>query len=370
MADREINPAALEAEQRSCSRCGAKLNFAPGTSTLQCPYCGFASPIADAEALVAELDYHGYLEKAAGEKRSQETLLVKCEKCGAETTVPPEAAADQCPFCGANRVFSRSVSRVLKPEGVLPFQVKRKEAADRLRRWIHGLWFAPGSLKRFAQTGDKLAGVYLPFWTYDSETSTAYAGERGEHYYTTENYVSRVHGRPTTLSRRVRHTRWRPAEGTAAVNFDDILVLAGKSLPQEYIDRLAPWDLTALLPYADDYLSGFRAESYSLSLAEGFEVAKKTMAPAIEAAIRSDIGGDEQRIHSAETRYENISFKHILLPVWASAYRFREKTFRILINARTGEVQGERPFSAWKIAGAALAAIAIIGFLILIGSSQ
>ena len=49
-----------------------------------------------------------------------------------------------------------------------------------------------------------------------------------------------------------------------------------------------------------------------------------------------------------------------------SAYRFRDKIFRILINARTGEVQGERPFSAWKIAGAILALLIIMGILILL----
>ena len=90
------------------------------------------------------------------------------------------------------------------------------------------------------------------------------------------------------------------------------------------------------------------------------------MAPVIEESIRRDIGGDEQRIQSARTRYDDITFKHILLPVWVSAYRFHGKIFRLVINGRTGEVQGERPLSAWKIAGAVLAVLVIIGILIII----
>ena len=124
------------------------------------------------------------------------------------------------------------------------------------------------------------------------------------------------------------------------------------------------------MPYTDEYLSGFRAESYQIALPEGFEEAKKAMAGFIQNSIRQDIGGDEQRIHSAETQYGSITFKHILLPVWLSAYRFREKIYRILINARTGEVQGERPFSAWKIAGAALLVLVFAGILIMIGSNK
>jgi len=173
-----------------------------------------------------------------------------------------------------------------------------------------------------------------------------------------------------TRTRQVRHTRWTPVSGTVRNSFDDILVLASKSLPRRYVDSLDPWDLDSLVPYADEYLSGFRAESYQVSLAEGFEDAKGVMAAAIRESIRGDIGGDEQRIKSADTRYGKITFKHILLPVWMSAYRFRDRVFRILINARTGEVQGERPYSPWKIAGAVLLGLLIIAVIVLVSMSK
>ena len=181
-------------------------------------------------------------------------------------------------------------------------------------------------LRQYAQTEGRLAGVYIPFWTYDSDTTTSYVGERGDYYYTTESYVTVEQGRSVRRTRQVRHTRWSPASGTVWNNFDDILILASKSLPREYAGKLEPWDLDNLVPYTDEYLSGFRAESYQISLPEGFEEAKKAMAGAIQSSIRQDIGGDEQRIHSAETQYGSITFKHILLPVWLSAYRFREKS--------------------------------------------
>ena len=53
-----------------------------------------------------------------------------------------------------------------------------------------------------------------------------------------------------------------------------------------------------------------------------------------------------------------------------SAYRFRDKIFRILINARTGEVQGERPYSAWKIAAAVVLGLVIIGIIALLAASK
>jgi len=82
--------------------------------------------------------------------------------------------------------------------------------------------------------------------------------------------------------------------------------------------------------------------------------------------VRFDIGGDRQRIHSIDTRVKDVTFKHILLPVWMAAYKYRGKSYRFVINARTGQVQGERPYSAWKIAFAVLIGLAIaacVGYL-------
>ena len=84
----------------------------------------------------------------------------------------------------------------------------------------------------------------------------------------------------------------------------------------------------------------------------------------IRGTVRSDIGGDQQRIHQLDTRYNDVTFKHILLPLWISAYRFSEKVYRFMINGRTGEVKGERPYSWIKIALAILLVIAIIAVIV------
>jgi len=166
----------------------------------------------------------------------------------------------------------------------------------------------------------------------------------------------------------VQHTQWTPVSGVVSNSFDDILIMASRSLPKQYADRLQPWDLQRLVPYADEYLSGFRAESYQVTLEQGFEEARQVMAEAIDSTIRQHIGGDEQNVTSVNTQYDNITFKHILLPVWLSAYRFKEKVYRILINARTGGVQGERPYSAFKIAAAIFAMLVIIVVFLIIAN--
>ncbi|MBZ5498308.1 MAG: hypothetical protein LAP85_18050 [Acidobacteriia bacterium] len=368
MADDALPAPVTGNKQFPCKQCGAKLDYAPGTVVLKCPYCGSETQIPHSEEQIEELDFREYLKKLADEHETQEAHRVKCGKCGAETTMPPEVAAGTCPFCGTDLIITTHTSRVLKPKALLPFKISQTQGFEDFRRWIKGLWFAPNDLKQYAQTENKLAGIYVPYWTYDSDTTSFYRGARGDDYWETETYTAYENGRAVTRTRQVRRTRWCPASGTVWNRFDDILVVASNSLPRKYADRLQPWDLSNLVPYADEYLSGFRAESYQVDLPAGFDIAREIMDGGIRESIRHDIGGDHQRIDSVKTSYDKITFKHILLPVWLSAYRYRDRVYRILINARTGELQGERPYSSWKIAAAVAGVIIIIAVIAILAS--
>ena len=131
--------------------------------------------------------------------------------------------------------------------------------------------------------------------------------------------------------------------------FQNVLVPATKAVAEARLNKLAPWGLSAVCAYEPAYLAGFKAQRYQVELPQGFERAKVMMAPVIESDIRGDIGGDEQRISSVHSDYMNIMFRHLLLPVWIGAYRFSNKGYQVVVNASTGEVQGERPYSAVKI---------------------
>jgi len=358
-----------ETGQFPCKKCGASLTFAPGTQSLQCPYCGTLNQIAGDDRPVLELDYQAQLQQLDQTHDRAETLVVHCQGCGAESTLPPGTTAGTCPFCGRAIVAAAESKCLIKPRSLLPFAIDRSQATPQFARWLGTLWFAPNALKTAAETG-KLVGLYLPAWTYDCRTTSDYTGSRGEHYWVTESYTETVNGQTVTRTREVQHTRWYPAAGRVFVPFDDILVLADRSLPDKLLRQLDGWDLSHLTPYADEYLSGFIAETYQVTLPDGFELAKQVMDGVIRRAIDQDIGGDEQRIDSFSTQYADITFKHILLPVWISAYRFRGQTYHFIINGRTGRVFGERPYSGWKIALAVLLGLLLVLAILFIVNAQ
>ncbi len=351
-----------------CTGCGARLAFAPGTRELRCEFCGASNAFGEDDARIEELDFDAWLKEleAGGETADQEA--VRCEKCGAEQQLPDHHFAAHCAFCAAPIVSKTYARRGIKPKSIVPFQVDRRRAQEAFRKWVRGLWLAPGELKRYAQSDAALTGVYLPFWTYDCRTASDYAGERGEDYYTTESYQTTESGRSVTRTRQVKHTNWFPASGHVEHFHDDVIVMASRSLPPSLRGAAQGWDLRGLQPYQPEFVSGYRAEAYQLGLREGFAVARDTIDAQVNGLIRRDIGGDQQRVHRVDTRYSDVKFKHVLLPVWISAYRFGDKTFRFLVNGQTGEVAGESPLSWFKVTWLVLAVIVVILIVALVSS--
>ncbi|TAL59280.1 MAG: hypothetical protein EPN88_17515 [Bacteroidetes bacterium] len=350
-----------------CKSCSGKLQFAPGTNHLLCPYCGMENEIEVSTQVFEELDFEKFVNEFEKESATQEVATIKCQGCGAQTTFNPNVVSDACPCCGSPLVVKNATStHSIKPKAILPFAIDQNKAFEDFRIWIKKLWFAPDKLKKFAQQQGKLTGLYIPYWTYDSNTSTDYTGERGDDYQTTETGPVMENGKIVVKTRTVTRTRWSSVSGHVKNIFDDVLVVASKSLPRTYVEKLEPWELENMVSYNDSYLSGLKTESYQVDLKEGFDDAKTKMNEVISSTVCSDIGGNHQRIHSLNTVYNNITFKHILLPIWISAYMFRDKVYRFLINGRTGEVQGERPYSWIKITLAVVAAAAIILCIVLI----
>ena len=373
MSVAETAPARPEADfirTFPCEGCGAKLSFAPGTSSLKCEFCGAANDIEANEERIEELDFDVYLKVLEGREEMEQAETVKCTKCGAEQTLPDHHFAAICTFCSTPLVSKSYASRHIKPRSIVPFQVDRARAQDEFRRWVRGLWLAPGDLKRYAQTDAALAGMYLPYWTYDCRTASEYQGERGDDYYTDESVSSTdSQGRSVSETRRVKHTKWSSASGRVERFHDDIVVMASNSIPSMLRGAATFWNLKGLVAYQPEFVSGFRAEAYQIGLREGFPIARQEIDAQVHDLIRRDIGGDQQRVHRVSTQYSNVKFKHVLLPVWISAYRYRDKVYRFLINGQTGEVAGESPMSWQKVTLLVVAIVIVLVLALAFGSN-
>lgn len=346
-------------QQQTCKNCGGELKFSPGTRSLTCPYCGTVNEIETASPVdfQEELDYHEYLDKFSQAAETNEVRTTKCGGCGAEVTFGADETTAKCVYCATEVVATGESHKAMSPQYLVPFSLPKDDAEKAFRVWLKKLWFAPSKLKTMARRSKPLTGVYFPFWTFDAKTASAYDGERGIDYQVEEK-TTNADGEQTT--RTVTKTRWDHVSGHVRRDFDDVLVPASNSLPEKLATRLDEWDLSQLHAYDAQYLAGFRAQTYTKGIKEGFRDAKVEMERVIERDVRRDIGGDHQRVHHVDTSFSGVTFQYILLPVWSFAYKFKGKAYQVLVNAQTGEIEGQRPWSWIKIAAAVLAAAAVV----------
>ncbi|MEZ6130876.1 MAG: hypothetical protein R3C59_19575 [Planctomycetaceae bacterium] len=356
-----------------CDGCGADLEFHIGQQQLCCSYCGHVRKIEiDPDAAVLEQDFHSMLERIS-EWRSQTAQKkiqvgdedhagssttrneLRCESCGGNVEFVGTLTSSRCPYCDSPMQLENAhkcQEHRLPVDGILPFQIEREHARRNLAQWVESRWFAPNSFRRQGAEG-KFNGVYLSYYTFDSMTFTAYTGQRGEHYWVT---VGSGKDR-----RREMRTRWYPASGRFQRFFDDVLVLANTGLSRRFMLALEPWPLLKVVPFNQQMLAGLMARTYDIELDECFQEGRRRIDDALLLEVRQRIGGDTQQVQSVNSRYEAVTFKHLLLPVWLLAYRYHQKTYQVFINAATGEVQGERPYSVWKILFAVLLGSLVAG---------
>ena len=346
-----------------CDECGADLVFDIDEQKLKCPYCSAVKEIEISEdEEITEQDFYETLERLQEDKTQDESAAtehneVRCESCGSNVIFEGTLTSTECPYCGTplqREKIHRGGFRI-PVEAVLPFKVEQRKAKSEIASWVKSRWFAPNEFKKRGAQG-KINGAYLPFWTFDTQTFTVYRGERGENRTETVGTGDK--------KRTVTRTDWYPASGRFDRFFDDVLVNATKNLSDSHVSSLCPWPLHDCYPFTQEVLAGHFARTYDIELADAFPIAKKLIDAKLLSETKKRIGGDEQRVHSIKSRYDDITFKHILLPVYMLAYRYHDKNYQVFVNAATGAVHGDRPYSWVKIGFAILGAI--LGGLLLV----
>lgn len=368
MQDTPIQKSELK---KSCINCGAELVYAPGTTQLECDYCGHTQEIAPSENGFEELELKPYLEALGSQSHSEAISMLTCKNCGANQHVEENYKSLHCVYCSSPLIIEdiRKEEWIL-PGAVLPFQIDQKRAHQIFKGWVKKLWWAPNKLKKASLDPQNTKGLYVPYWTFDAQLFATYTGQRGDYYYVSVPYTTTVNGKTVTRTRQERRTRWSPASGSISGFVDDTLIKASKQRSGIIPAKVERWDLKVLQPFDSSYLAGFVTEKYTIPLKEGHLQSNKEAERIADRWVRRDIGGDTQRVHSLNMKLTEETFKHILLPVFVSAYVFKGKRYNFFVNGQTGALSGKRPYSFWKIFLFVLSIIIVISTLVLLLNDQ
>lgn len=355
----------LAREKHACAACGAPATWDPATQVLRCPYCGTQAQLElDRDSgKIRELDLLQALRDLPEEERGWQTArrTVRCRACNAVSVFDPARVGQNCEFCGSPQLVDyQEIKAPIRPCSLLPFRVDATQVREQIRTWLAGRWFAPSALKRRALV-DTVAGLYLPYWTFDAQVHCPWTAEAGHYYYTTETYRDR-NGRMQT--RRVRHVRWVPAAGVVDHFFDDEPVPGSQGIETALLRRIEPFPTAELVPYDTAYLSGFVVEHYQVVLVDAARQARESMESQLRSLCAAQIPGDTYRNLQIYPDYSGQTFKHILVPVWHLRYDFGRSKYRVLVNGYTGKMAGEYPKSFWKISFFILFLLALLGVVI------
>lgn len=341
-----------------CPSCSASFRFNPETGNLKCPYCEFESdipePDSEEDRTAGELSF--YLAEDRGSfDWGVEKKTVICQSCAAESIYDALQVADVCPYCGSNHLMEASAEGALSPNGVCSFEVTDQQAGEKFRKWIASRWFTPRAAKRSARP-EAFSGVYLPYWTFDSKTASRYSARYGIDKVSTDSQGKR---RVTTT--------WHQTSGFYQEFIDDQLVCATSRYDKSIMGKILPFNVLKNRSYRPEYLSGFLSERYSVGLEDGWKVAQRDIHSHLEEQIKSQI----IRQHRANrvdhlkvsTSHSNITYKYLMLPVWLSSFKYRDKVYQFMVNGQTGKVGGKAPISPLRVTLAVISAIAVVAII-------
>ena len=347
----------------SCPACGGRMVFDPASQQLKCPYCGTLKPFQCARETPNEYDIR-FPPPETDAAWIDETRVARCEECGAEFVETGETRVRICPFCGSKRMQESAAEAGIAPEGVIPFQLTRREAQERFRKWIRGHIFVCGAVKKQAAEGN-LTGVYLPRWTYVDDAVSVYEGKAGRHYQGQIPYtVTDPDGKERTEKRSEQLTRWERVSRTLEQRFDDVMIPGSERLPQAMLNSVMPWKMSQLRRYVPEFIAGYACEKPVADVQAGWQEAQAMVDRRLAELAERDIlsSADEAQVQRLETEHHNIRYRLTLVPMYLNAYTYHKKKRHVLINGQNGKVAGHAPISPLRIAAAVL-----LGLLILLG---
>ena len=339
-----------------CNACGGNMAWNIQKQTYECSSCRTPGDLGLEGKTIVQHPIGEYHTHNQGQLLEEGETVVVCSNCGSEVTFTESTTATTCPMCSSPQVDVQKQLLGVPPDGIIPFKLDKANAQEQFKKWVKSRWFAPNSLKKSYQQG-KLDGIYVPFWTYDTDSSAYYTGQGGTQY--TEE-VEDDEGNTTYETR----TDWEFTSGYVYDSFDDIAVSDGSDRINEVIKGILPYSTEGgAYPYTPAFISGMGAEHYSKGAPTCFEEAEKIIKDKMHSLAYNDIltRYDSAQVSSVDVSHQRVEYKNMLLPTWISSFAHGGKEYTYMINGETGKVNGKRPYSIPKIVSAVLVGLLILG---------
>jgi hypothetical protein len=255
------------------------------------------------------------------------------------------AGSLRCPFCGSEQLQQQADKKVLSPNRVVPLSIDKDEAVARMRSWLQGGIWRPSNVSQQAAVVS-MSAVYVPYWVFEATTHTFWTADTDQVPYG---------GRGD----------WYPLTGEHHGQYSGLLVGASGVLTPRETAEVCPFDLNAGVPPGEVDLENVIVEDFSVARKYARPQARQGLEAREAEACRQRYVPGQSRNVKVNVRMEGLSSEPVLLPIWMLAYRYKQKTYRFLMNGQTGKCTGTAPVTYFKV-GMIAGAVALVILLLVI----
>ncbi len=344
-------------QEYKCPCCGGGIAFDSALQRMKCPYCDTEFDVETLAAfdneIKSEPESQMSWESAPGgtwEEGEEDGLCsFICSSCGGEIVGDETLAATSCPYCGNPVVMAGRLSGSLKPDFVIPFKLDKAAAKDALRRHYGGKRLLPKIFKDENHI-DEVKGIYVPFWLFDTDADAhiRYRATRTASW-ADSNYI-------------YRQTDFYSVTRAGRVGFSGVPVDGSTKIPDELMESIEPFDLSAAVDFKGAYLAGFSADKYDVSSDESIERANERIKKSTEDTFASSVHGfSTLTTDTSSIRFNGGKVSYALLPVWLLNTTWRDKKYTFAMNGQTGKLVGDLPTDTGAYIKWLLALTGIIG---------
>ncbi len=293
-----------------CTNCGGALIFDIPTRKMKCSYCHSFFPVENAPAEIEP-------------SKKMTCRIVHCTSCGAELAINSVESATFCAYCGQPTIVFKRISKMQKPQAIIPFSITKEDAVTLIRKRIKKGSFIPRGLKNFEL--ERVNGIYIPFWIYDIKYSDRQIlnGKNGKKTY---DYL--------------RKAEWL---------FKNVTLDASSNLYDQSAQRLEPFDMKDLVPFHEGYLSGFYADKYDRSAGALENLAFERCKDIFDFQMKLSVPASFVTIERSKPKRKVLKHVYALFPAWFLTIRYKNKAYTLLVNGQTGKIVGGLPFTKYKV---------------------
>jgi hypothetical protein len=324
-----------------CPKCGGRMTFSTEKKTTGCEYCGYMLSEVDlqehdsiADRAEQILDFVMPTTNAHHWLAGQQRLV--CDSCGAVSILPKTIKSRKCAYCGSHQLSNTDETQdLIDPHVILLVKIDHQEAIKRLKNWMGEGMLTVDNLVSVSKK-ISLKPAYYSCWTFDgiyevNWSCVVQVGQGGSE-------------------------QWQPRSGVQSKIFNDILISGVVAIDQRDLEKISPFDLKDVKEFQPEYVAGWSTILYDRSISDASIIARKIINKEFHPILyhTTEIGYQKRDFQITYGRWADMTYKHILIPIWVGTYQYQGKKYHVLINGQTGKIYGDKPSDSFKIVFLAL----------------